>query len=248
MQVVNEHIDKDGFRLRGTAMSRLDGFSDVVFGFALTLLVVSLEVPHTYDDLRAVMLGFYPFAICFALFIFIWYAHFKFFRRYGLHDLTTIVITCAVLFTVLAYVYPLKFLFTQVALGTFNHYNRHVFSNDLQLRELVSIYGAGFAMIYLLFSAFYWNAWRQRKNLHLNPLEITLTLASLLSTMGLCIIGLLCCLLARILPPAYAGDACYVFLLALLWRPVHGLFTRRSIQAARARTLEQDRAASAPAS
>ena len=71
-------------------------------------------------------------------------------------------------------------------------------------------------MIYLLFSAFYWNAWRQRKNLHLNPLEITLTLASLLSTMGLCIIGLLCCLLARILPPAYAGDACYVFLLALL--------------------------------
>jgi uncharacterized membrane protein len=218
MQVVNEHIDKDGFRLRGTAMSRLDGFSDVVFGFALTLLVVSLEVPHTYDDLRAVMLGFYPFAICFALFIFIWYAHFKFFRRYGLHDLTTIVINCAVLFTVLAYVYPLKFLFTQVA------------------------------MIYLLFSAFYWNAWRQRKNLHLNPLEITLTLASLLSTMGLCIIGLLCCLLARILPPAYAGDACYVFLLALLWRPVHGLFTRRSIQAARARTLEQDRAASAPAS
>jgi hypothetical protein len=34
MQTLNEHIAKDGFRLRGTAMSRVDGFSDVVFGFA----------------------------------------------------------------------------------------------------------------------------------------------------------------------------------------------------------------------
>jgi uncharacterized membrane protein len=65
MHAFNEHIAKDGFRLRGTSMSRLDGFSDVVFGFALTLLVVSLEVPKTYIELRNVLLGFLPFSICF---------------------------------------------------------------------------------------------------------------------------------------------------------------------------------------
>ncbi len=47
-----QNIAKDGFRLRGTAMSRVDGFSDVVFGFAITLLVVSLEVPKTYAELH----------------------------------------------------------------------------------------------------------------------------------------------------------------------------------------------------
>jgi uncharacterized membrane protein len=240
MQAANEHIQKDGFRLRGTAMSRLDGFSDVVFGFALTLLVVSLEVPHTYDELHQILLGFYPFAVCFALFIFIWYGHFKFFRRYGLHDVTTIILNCSILFTVLAYVYPLKFLFTQVALGTFNHYNRHVFSNDMQLRELVTVYGAGFAAIYLLFSALQWNAWRQRRNLRLSPLETTLTLSYLLHDLGLFSIGLLCCLLAHVLPPAYAGNACYCFLLAIVWRPAHILLSRRSIRAARARTSAPD--------
>ena len=40
-----EHVQKDGFRLRGLGMSRIDAFSDVVFGFALTLLVVSLDAP-----------------------------------------------------------------------------------------------------------------------------------------------------------------------------------------------------------
>ncbi len=54
-----------GFRVRGTEISRLEGFSDVVFGFALTLIVVSLEVPRTYDELMEAISGFPPFAACF---------------------------------------------------------------------------------------------------------------------------------------------------------------------------------------
>ena len=43
-------------------VSRLEALSDAVFGFAITLLVVSLEVPATYDELVAMMRGFvaYP--------------------------------------------------------------------------------------------------------------------------------------------------------------------------------------------
>ena len=95
MQALNEHIAKDGFRLRGTQMSRIDGFSDVVFGFALTLLVVSLDVPKTYAEFHNMLLGFFPFFICFVFLIMLWWGHFRFFRRYGLHDTGAAMATLA---------------------------------------------------------------------------------------------------------------------------------------------------------
>ncbi|MBA3352350.1 MAG: DUF1211 domain-containing protein [Blastocatellia bacterium] len=47
-------------------------FSDAAFGFALTLLVVSLEVPRTFADLKATMLNVPAFAVCFVILILIW--------------------------------------------------------------------------------------------------------------------------------------------------------------------------------
>ena len=40
------------FRLRGRDMNRIEAVSDVVFGFALTLLVVSGQVPHSAANAR----------------------------------------------------------------------------------------------------------------------------------------------------------------------------------------------------
>ena len=62
-------------------VSRVEAFSDAVFAFALTLLVVSLDVPTSYTELMKLMAGFMPFACSFALLTWIWYEHNLFFRR-----------------------------------------------------------------------------------------------------------------------------------------------------------------------
>ena len=89
----NVGLDKQ-FRLRGEDVSRVEAFSDAVFGFAVTLVVVSLQIPSTFDQLQqTIVRGFISFAICFAMLIGVWYAHYTFFRRYGLNDTFTIVLT-----------------------------------------------------------------------------------------------------------------------------------------------------------
>src|SRR5437867_12170512 len=82
------------FRWRSHEISRIEGLSDAVFGFAVTLLVVSLEVPRTFSELMPTMRGFGAFAISFTLLLLVWYNQYKFFRRYGLQDALTVCLNC----------------------------------------------------------------------------------------------------------------------------------------------------------
>jgi uncharacterized membrane protein len=99
------HRDQEtsnGFRLRGTEITRLEGFSDAVFAFAVTLLVVSLEVPTDFNKLVDSMRDLLPFALCFAILCHLWYEHHLFFRRYGLNDTTMVVLNSVLLFVILS--------------------------------------------------------------------------------------------------------------------------------------------------
>src|SRR5512132_3805473 len=98
-----QRVESGGFRWRSQEVSRLEGLSDAVFGFAITLLVVSLEVPKTYTELMAMysLAHFVAFAVCFALIASLWYDHHVFFRRYGLDDTRTTLLNMVLLFVVL---------------------------------------------------------------------------------------------------------------------------------------------------
>ena len=87
-----------GFRNRGGDISRVEGFADCAFGFAVTLLVVSLDVPRTFAGLVAALQGIPAFALSFAILGWIWYTQYRFFRKYGLEDLTTVLLTLVLLF------------------------------------------------------------------------------------------------------------------------------------------------------
>jgi len=178
-----EPLPEDGFRWRGEEVWRVEGFSDSVFAFAVTLLVVSLEVPRTFDELLAVMQGFFAFAICFALLLSVWYDHYKYFRRYGLRDSPTVWLNSVLLFLVLLYVYPLKFLFTLLAdqfLG-FGDKTRLPGGGTVEMIEpsqipfLMMIYGLGFVAVQLVFVLFYWRAYSLRDTLALDAHELSVT-------------------------------------------------------------------------
>jgi hypothetical protein len=176
------------------------------------LLVVSLEVPKTYVELHASMRGFLPFAFSFTMLMTVWYAHYFFFRRYGLHDVGTIVLNAVLLFVVLFYVYPLKFMFG-LFIGQMAGYEPGNQLEPHQNVELMVIYGLGFAAIYLLFFALYWNGWRQREELDLGALEQKLTKIYMADHLAMVGIGLLSCLLAIALPSRLSGAAGFVYML-----------------------------------
>lgn len=213
-------------------MSRVEGFSDVVFGFALTLLVVSLEVPKTYEELQNVARGFLPFALCFAFLMTIWMAHFRFFRRYGLEDAGTIAVNALVLFLVLFYVYPVKFLF---ALVVAPHGGPPPFSHpSQQIRGLMELYGWGFAAIYWALALLYLRAWKLRDALELTPIERFITKIDMIDLFGTGCIGAVSVLVAFLLPSDQAGAAGYTFFLIGLYKHLHGRYKGRRLRELRA--------------
>jgi uncharacterized membrane protein len=176
----DEPAVQHGFRLRGLGeTSRVEALSDGVIAIAITLLVVSLEVPRTFDQLLVTMRGFLAFAITFAMLFHVWHTQYKFFRRYGLDDNFTIWMTALLLFVILFYVYPLKFVWTlftnqllgagagfQAPDGTFVPAVRRE-----QVPQMMAIFGFGFAAVFAVFTLLYHHAYRRRRQLELNELE-----------------------------------------------------------------------------
>jgi uncharacterized membrane protein len=222
------------FRRRSHEVSRIEAFSDVVFGFSLTLLVVSLEVPHTFHELMADMRGFVPFAVCFALLAQVWWLHHNFFRRYGLDDAVTATLNFVLLFVILFYTYPLKFVFV----GLFNQMTGHqpvdatghtiVWIDSNQAPTLMAIYGLGYAAVFLVFVLLYRNALRKRDQLELTALEIFDTRTSIMESGFQLGVGILCAAAAAILPARLGGLSGFLFFLLPIGMTIIG--TRRGSQ------------------
>ena len=154
---------------RGRDISRLEAFSDAVFGFSATLLVVSLEVPRTFPALMEDLKGFVSFGLSFGALILLWSVHNGFFRRYGLQDNWTVALNSIFLFVVLFYVYPLKYM--AGSLGSLGRSGDYRLATLDDLASLFIVYGLAFAALFLCISLMYLHAWRSRERLVLDDDE-----------------------------------------------------------------------------
>lgn len=188
---------KDPIRWRGHEVTRIEAFSDAVLAFAVTLLGVALEVPETYDELMRTMWNFIPFSICFVLLFAIWHNQNMFFRRYGLHDLQTIMLNGLLLFITLFFVFPLKFFLKAWLIPS----SRFKLQSFRQVSHLFYIYSGGFAAIYIVFALMYHNAYKKKEFLQLTPEEVYETRTQIYANLSIASGGIASVLMAMMPPP-----------------------------------------------
>ena len=200
------NLDQDPhFRWRGDSVTRIENLSDIVFALALSLLAVASAPPATFSQLIDIFRGGFAFAFAFSILLLIWNNHYLFFRRYGLSDQFTVFLNSLLLFVVLLFVYPLRFLadfvFTLIP-AFFTGFERvsMMVSGIDDGAMLLIIYSFGYASVFLIIAALYGHAASKAEELALDKDELRMTRHSRASAMVQAAVALFVAALAAFTP------------------------------------------------
>ena len=223
------------FRYRGLNQTRVETFSDVGFALAIALIVLSSSVPETFQELRESMNGVPSFFLCVVLLGVIWMQHYMFFLRYGLQDIRTIVYNTFLLFLILVYVYPLKFLMTFLVsmLTTLFTGDRSDFlAYNIQggdMKFLMIMYGLGAAFIFLTLAALYRHALAKKEDLELDAYEVFQTKTSIGINTMMSVVPIVSFLIAWLGPDTALIGAIsgFVYMLYPIIMPLYGRYLNK---------------------
>lgn len=234
---------RKGFRMRGMATTRLETFTDAAFAFALTLLVLASDIPTSYDELMVALGGVPAFIMSATLLMMFWTAHHSWSRRYGLEDVPAILISCLLVFTVLVYVYPLRFLFNSMMewlsylLGVPST-GPPVSMRPEQVNSLFVVYGIGFIAMCGSILLLNIHSWRRREALQLDELECFDTRTEIEAWSIVGGVGVLSTVLALLNPPTILGLPGWTYSTLAVIMPLHGRRVQRRRDRLRARLAD----------
>jgi len=216
---------KNGFRLRGTDITRLETFTDAAFAFAVTVLVIAGgEVPRSFAELLDSLRDIPAFAASFAVIVLFWHGHVQWSRRYGLEDGGSIVLSALLVFTVLVYVIPLKVVFGQMFTFLTGERLGEPFPDQSVERstQLFVVYGLGFVAMGAAMALLNARALRLAAVLRLDDYEVFLTRAAVWRWTVFAIPGVLSALLAAFAPARIGIWAGFAYSLLPLIMPLFG--------------------------
>jgi uncharacterized membrane protein len=237
--------DSSGFRLRGLHMSRVETFTDAAFAFALTLLVVSLQPPETFDGLRSALANVPPFLLSASMLMMFWWGHHQWSRRYGLDDLWTMMLSCLLVFTVLIYVYPLRFMFSLMMawIGRWSGLPLHSsvrIEGAADVNRLFVLYGIGFTAMAAALVLLNLHAWRQRAALQLDRIEEHETRGAIGAWAILTACGALSTVVGLVAPASMPGLPGWVYALLGVVMPFYGRYMNKRRRALEAEAAEAE--------
>lgn len=226
-----------GFRLRGIQMTRLETFIDAAFAFSITMLVIATErVP---DDIGA-LLGAFKNVPAFVASIIVlgifWRGHWLWSRRFGLEDGTSILISWAMLVTILIYIYPLKMVFDSMWFLLSGRRFGHAIGVQSagQARALFAIYAIGFTAIAVEIFLLNLRAWHLREPLQLNEQERFITRGELSGWSIPIGIGITSLVLALTLPFQKISWSGWIYFSMAILVPLQRHFRGRALKRKRA--------------
>lgn len=144
-------------------ISRIEAFSDAVFAFAATLMVVNFDMNENIALVETRGVSIFSFGVSFFVLVGLWVLHYNFFRRTNYMDYWIITINAILLFVVLYYVFPLKSLIT-------SWFGDEKITQD-GLATLFELYSLGFVFIFLCLSLMYYRAYKKSKEVD-NSLDL----------------------------------------------------------------------------
>lgn len=212
----------EGFQYRGKEIFRVEGLSDAVFAFSVSLLVASLEVPQTFAELKVITTGAIPFFLTVALVFLFWYRQYIFFRRYGLNDFFTILLNLVYLAVVVFYVYPLKFLFSLLisswcGIDLFAKANEEGLTilSGSDFPQLVMLFSTGYFLIWLIIFLLHRHVLQLAEHFAFSPFELVFTRKEVRGALLNSMIGLLAFTFAALGLETVAG-ICYLLIPVVL--------------------------------
>ena len=208
------------FKRRGKEIMRVEALSDAVFAFSVSLLVASLEVPQTFDELAQSINGALPFFATVAVLFTLWYQQYIFFRHYGMNDFFTIMLNLVYLAVILFYVYPMKFLFSLLltawtGINLFPRAAGRTVITAGQFRELIVLYSVGYFLIWAILFLLHQRAIHISTKLELSRYELAYTRKERRGAFLNCMIGLIAAPVAWIGPDWLSG-ICYLMIPVVL--------------------------------
>ncbi len=228
-------LEKSGhFYHRGKDTTRLEAFVDAAFAFALTLLVISFDaVPQSFDELVVALRAVPAFLFAFCILAMFWLAHRNWSMRFGLDTTYATLVSLALIFVLLVYVYPLRAMATAAMSALTNGWLPSEFYIDdvSKVRGLFAIYGIGFFISNLCLVSLNWHALRCADALALTPEERLLTKQEVLAWSIVGGSGLVSLILAMTLPDRLVGLSGWIYMGLTVVMPTFGFISARQFSA-----------------